>query len=134
MRQMLGTAFWLLTAFGSCGVTSAADMALKAPRPTLLSYDRTALYLRVHLGGSLGHQCAETLEFGPWYGIEAGAGRAHRPEASKLVGEHTGGRWENSVRSGERRKPEAAVSPLVRAVEIRLEAQRGSIVEPQVVL
>ena len=135
MRQMIRTAFWLMTAFGSCGVTSAADMTLKAPPPARLYHDWADLYLRAHFGGSLGHQCAEILKFGPWYGIEGAADRAvHRPDPYKPIGEGTSSRWENSAHSGERRKPEAAINPLVRAMEIRLEAQYGSMAEPQVVI
>jgi hypothetical protein len=120
MCQMIRAAFWLITAFGSCGVTSAANMTLKAPPPAPLYHDWAAFYLRAHFGGSLGHQCAEILKFGPWYGIEGAADRAaRRPEQYKPIGEGTSSRWENSARSGERRKPEAAINPLVRAMEIR---------------
>src|SRR5215470_9278211 len=113
MHEMLRTAFWLLTAFVSCGVTSAANMALKAPPSAPLDHDWSGSYLRVHLGGSVGHQCAEILEFSTWYRIEGAAGRAaHCPEPYEPVGE---GHWQNNTRIGERRKPEAAITPLVRA-------------------
>jgi hypothetical protein len=115
-------------------VTSAAETALEEQPPTLVYRGWAGLYIRVHLGGSLGHQCAEILEFVPWYGMESDAGRAHLSEPYKLVGERAGGRSENSARSGERRKADAAISPLVRAFELRLEAPYRSTAEPQVVL
>jgi hypothetical protein len=135
MRYALRLAFSLLTALEFIGVGAVGDMALITPPAHAPSYDHWGDSHLVNLGGSWDHQCAEILAFGPWFGIESGARTAaHSPESHNYVGESATRRQQSSARGGERRKHRASVGPVGRALEIRLESQSRSIVQPQVTI